>query len=169
MKGFLSLSPPPPDGYFIRPSCITLRSPPYRRRPAKFFIGENQRHQRVVRARRKYVSSPDVLSLSLSRFVSRVFQGMIVSPKTIILFLVVSRGERGNVHPLFTVHISKELEASSFQLNRLPITCYYSAIMYIRDTGTETKLLQKREGGGDVIDSLAGALRNDFSKPRNVF
>ena len=170
MKGFLSLSPPSPDGYFIRPSCITLRSPPYRRRPAKFFIGENQRHQRVVRARRKYVSSPDVLSLSLSRFVSRVFQGMIVSPKTIILFLVVSRGEgRKNVHPLFTVHISKESEASSFQLNRLPITCYYSAIMYIRDTGTETKLLQKREGGGDVIDSLAGALRNDFSKPRNVF
>lgn len=109
-------------------------------------------------------------SFSLSRFVSRVFQGMIVSPKTIILFLVVSRGEgRGDVHPLFTVHISKELEASSFQLNRLPITCYYSAIMYIRDTGTETKLLQKREGGGDVIDSLAGALRNDFSKPRNVF
>lgn len=93
MKGFLSLSPPSPDGYFIRPSCITLRSPPYRRRPAKFFIGENQRHQRVVRARRKCVSSPDVLSLFLSlsfriprfpgddcfpennHFVSRCFEG----------------------------------------------------------------------------------------------
>ena len=162
MKGFLSLSPPSPDGYFIRPSCITLRSPPYRRRPAKFFIGENQRHQRVVRARRKCVSSPDVLSLSLSRFVSRVFQGMIVSPKTIILFLVVSRGERGNVHPLFTVHISKESEASSFQLNRLPITCYYSAIMYIRDTGIRDKVAPEERGRRRCYRFTRGCIKKRF-------
>ena len=101
-------------------------------------------------------------SFFLSRFVSRVFQGMIVSPKTIILFLVVSRGERGNVHPLFTVHISKELEASSFQLNRLPITCYYSAIMYIRDTGIRDKVAPEERGRRRCYRFTRGCIKKRF-------
>lgn len=101
-------------------------------------------------------------SPSFSRFVSRVFQGMIVSPKTIILFLVVSKEERGNVHPLFTVHISKELEASSSQLNRLPITCYYSAIMYIRDTGIRDKVAPEERGRRRCYRFTRGCIKKRF-------
>lgn len=120
--------------------------------PREIFIGENQRHQRAVRTRRKCVSSPDVLSLSLALSLFRFaasrpafFRGLFPRKQS---FRFSFR------RPLFTVHIPKELEASSFQLNPIPI------VIARLLSGAKIKLVH--EGGRRCYRLLARALRNIF-------
>lgn len=126
--------------------------------PREIFIGENQRHQRAVRTRRKCVSSPDVLSLSLSPSLFRFaasrpafFRGLFPRKQS---FRFSFR------RPLFTVHIPKELEASSFQLNPIPV------VIARLLSGAKIKLVH--EGGRRCYRLLARALRNIFLN-RTIF
>lgn len=63
-------------------------------------------------------------------------------------------------HPLFTVHIPKELEASSFQLNPIPV------VIARLLSGAKIKLVH--EGGRRCYRLLARALRNIFLN-RTIF
>lgn len=124
--------------------------------PREIFIGENQRHQRAVRTRRKRVSSPDVLSLSLAlslsfrSFASRVFQG-IVSQKTIISFLL----------PSSLVHSSHSQRIGSLFLPIEPHPRRYcSAIIRSQDKvgprGRET-----------LLSITRACIKKHFSKPND--
>lgn len=150
-----------PDGYFIRPSCIRSNRPLvssphpaprnfYRRKPAASKSGSNE-EEVCFFARR---ALPLSLSPSLFRFAASrpaFFRGLFPRKQS---FRFSFR------RPLFTVHIPKELEASSFQLNPIPV------LIARLLSGAKIKLVH--EGGRRCYRLLARALRNIFLN-RTIF